>query len=280
MPERAARPGPARSRRRGSRRPCRPPCWRCRPASGVRLERDARVGLPKREQPGVGRGLRHRAALRRVGRCCPRRRPAPRSWPCRPACPGRCPPAHSVRRVVAGPDARDGVDVRRGRDEARGAVGGVDVAAGAGGRAAGEDLLDLPGAQGVRARQLLGEHRRVGRGLDALPDEAAGLLVVAVAGALERRVEADVDVGLRHADDPRDAAQRLVLVPEELRQRRAQVVEEVDAVEVEDVDGARPVVRDAVLVLAPQAQVGPISVPAPLPPPSPRVTMMIPHLTP
>ena len=31
--------------------------------------------------------------------------------------------------------------------------------------------------------QLVREHRRVGRRLDALPDEAAGLLVVAVPGA-------------------------------------------------------------------------------------------------
>ncbi len=101
--------------------------------------------------------------------------------------------------------------------------------------------------------QLLREHARVGRRLDALPDVAAGLLVVAVAGE-QRRREADVDLGLGHADDPRDAPQRLALAPEVLGQRRALVVEEVDAVEVEDVDGAGAVVRDAVLVLAPQPE--------------------------
>ena len=104
----------------------------------------------------------------------------------------------------------------------------------------------------VRAGQLLREHGRVGRGLDALPDVAPGHLVVAVAGA-ERRREADVDVGLRRADDPRDPAQRLG-APEVLGQRRALVVEEVDRVDVEDVDRAGAVVRDAVLVLAPQAE--------------------------
>ena len=104
-----------------------------------------------------------------------------------------------------------------------------------------------------RPAQLLGEHARVGRGLDALPDVAAGLLVVAVAG-VQRRREADVDLGLGHADDPRDAPQRLALAPEVLGQRRALVVEEVDAVEVEDVDGARAVVGDAVLVLAAQPE--------------------------
>ena len=119
-------------------------------------------------------------------------------------------------------------------------------------RAAREDLLDLPGAERVRARELLREHVRVGRGLDALPDVAAGHLVVAVAG-VERRREADVDVRLGHADDPRDPPQRL-RAPEELAQRRARVVEEVDAVDVEDVDRAGAVVRDAVLVLAPQAE--------------------------
>ena len=36
---------------------------------------------------------------------------------------------------------------------------------------------------------------------------------------------------------------------------------------------------DAVLVLAPEAELGPISVPVALPPPSPRVTMMIPQRT-
>ena len=102
--------------------------------------------------------------------------------------------------------------------------------------------------------QLLREHVRVGGGLDALPDVAAGLLVVAVAG-VQRRREADVDVGLGHADDPRDPPQRLG-APEVLGQRRARVVEEVDAVDVEDVDRARAVVRDAVLVLAPQAELG------------------------
>src|SRR3954447_16382697 len=77
--------------------------------------------------------------------------------------------------------------------------------------------------------------------------------MVAVAGA-ERRREADVDVGLRRADDPHDPPQRVVVVPEVLRQRRALVVEEVDLVEVEEVDGAGAVVRDAILVLAPQAK--------------------------
>ena len=123
-----------------------------------------------------------------------------------------------------------------------------------GGRAAREDLLDLPGAERVRPGQLLREHVGVGGGLDALPDVAAGLLVVAVAG-VQRRREADVDVGLGHADDPRDPPQRLG-APEVLGQRRARVVEEVDAVDVEDVDRARAVVRDAVLVLAPQAELG------------------------
>ena len=48
---------------------------------------------------------------------------------------------------------------------------------------------------------------------------------------------------------------RSVSVPQKnWRQRRARVVEEVDAVDVEDVDRARAVVRDAVLVLAPQAE--------------------------
>jgi hypothetical protein len=77
--------------------------------------------------------------------------------------------------------------------------------------------------------------------------------VVAVAGG-ERRREADVDLRLGHADDPRDPPQRLGLAPEVLGERRARVVEEVDAVEVEDLDGAGPEVRDAVLVLAPQAE--------------------------
>ena len=70
---------------------------------------------------------------------------------------------------------------------------------------------------------------------------------------VQRRREADVDVRLGHADDPRDPPQRLV-APEELGQRRARVVEEVDRVDVEDVDRAAAVVRDAVLVLAPQAE--------------------------
>src|SRR4029078_4351573 len=38
------------------------------------------------------------------------------------------------------------------------------------------------------------------------------------------------------------------------RERRALVEEEVDAVEVEDVDGARAVVGDTVLVLAPEPE--------------------------
>ena len=124
-----------------------------------------------------------------------------------------------------------------------------------------------------------GNIRRVGRGVACPPRSAAGLLVVAVAGA-QRRREADVDVGLGHADDPRDAAQRLVVAPEELRLGRALVEEEVDAVEVEDVDRARAVVRDAVLVLAPEAERRADLLPTALPPPSPRVIMMIPQRTP
>src|SRR3712207_8935242 len=50
--------------------------------------------------------------------------------------------------------------------------------------------------------------RRVRGGLDAFPDVAARLLVVAVPGGLRGR-EPDVDVGLGHADDPRDPPQRL-----------------------------------------------------------------------
>ena len=74
--------------------------------------------------------------------------------------------------------------------------------------------------------------------------------------------------------------QRFLLVPEVLRQRRALVVEEVDPVEVEDVDGAGAVVRDAVLVLTPQAEIGPELGAVAFPPPSPRVTMITPHFTP
>ncbi len=107
----------------------------------------------------------------------------------------------------------------------------------------------------MRALQLLGEPVRVGGCDDAFPDQPAGLLVVAVTGGEGRR-EADVDLRLRLADDPGHPAQRLLLVPEVLRQRRALVVEEVDPVEVEDVDGAGSVVRDAVLVLAAQTEVG------------------------
>ena len=46
------------------------------------------------------------------------------------------------------------------------------------------------------------------------------------------------------------------MVPEGLGQRRALVVEEVDAVEVEDVDRARAVVRGPVFVLAPEPESG------------------------
>ena len=208
--------------------------------------------MPKREQPGFASALVHHAALRRVGGGCPRRRPAPRSWASPRDGPGRCPPATCTasrsrsRRPRPCPcwSRRAG---SRWCSRRRRCVPPVPV-----GRAAGEDLLDLPGAERVRARQLLREHRRVGGGLDALPDVAAGLLVVAVAG-VQRRGEPDVDVGLRHADDPGDSAQRLV-APEELGQRRARVVEEVDRVDVEDVDRARAVMGDAVLVLAPQAE--------------------------
>ena len=161
-----------------------------------------------------------------------------------------------VRRVVARPRADDGVEVRPGRrDEAGGAVGRRRRAAGAGGAAAGEDLLHLPRAERVRPGQLVGEHRRVRGGEHALPDEPAGLLVVAVARA-ECGREADVHVRLRHADDARDAAKRVVVTPEELRLGRALVEEEVDLVDVEDVDGAGAVVRRAVLVLAPEAERG------------------------
>ena len=52
----------------------------------------------------------------------------------------------------------------------------------------------------------------------------------------------------------RDAAERVVVAPEELRLGRALVEEEVDLVDVEDVDRARAVVRRAVLVLAPEAE--------------------------
>ncbi len=216
----------------------------------VGLEGHERVGHPEARAARSEDVLEHRAALRRVGER---------------ALPGDLRPAlgragqlalhvargPAVRRVVARPRARDVVEVRGG--EAGGAVGRGRGAARAGGRAAGEDLLDLPGAERVRPLQLLGEPVRVGRREDALPDVAAGLLVVAVA-RVERRREADVDLRLGHADDPRDAPQRLVLAPEELGQRGALVVEEVDAVEVEDVDGAGAEVRDAVLVLAPEAE--------------------------
>ena len=221
----------------------------------VRLERDVGVGHAEAAAVRRGRRLVHGAALRRVGRgaldvdLLPDLLAAGRlalHVAGRPR----------VRRVVAGPDAGDRVEVGGGRREAGGAVRRRERGPrgrGRGRAAAGEDLLDLPGVERVRALELLREHVRIGRRLDALPDVAAGLLVVAVAG-VQRRGEPDVDLGLRHADDPRHPPQRLVLAPEELRQRRVRVVEEVDAVEVEDVDRAGAVVGDAVLVLAAEAE--------------------------
>ena len=162
--------------------------------------------MPKREQLGSADVLVHESGSASGRRSRPPAPPAPSSSGCPARTPWRLPAGHLYGRVVARPDAGDGARccVAAGH-EARGAVRVASWSRRCprGRRAAGEDLLDLPRAQRVRARQLLGEHRRVGRRLDALPDVAPGLLVVAVAD-VERRREADVDVGLRHADDPRD----------------------------------------------------------------------------
>ncbi len=121
--------------------------------------------------------------------------------------------------------------------------------------AAPEDPLHPEGPEPFLS-ELLGEPRRVGRGLESLDGQPRRILMVPVVARRRRGAHGDDHLGPRQADDTDHLLEDRLVPPDPLGERRADRVIEIDGVEVVDVLDQRPPDRAPLLRLPQEPQLG------------------------